>query len=150
MKTDMSKKYVNDLVGSSTSACQAEQGEQAGRARVEAEESTTYSLTTADVDAYLATRQDDDPVGCIFHAGKCLLAQAFLWKYPQVNPHALSVGPKHIHLCDSGIEIPMDGDVRGYLRIFDDINKPPLHDVTKREWLEAKARDEMEREVVIG
>lgn len=34
MKTDMSKKYVNDLVGSSTSAWQAEQGEQADKARI--------------------------------------------------------------------------------------------------------------------
>ena len=147
MKTDMSKKYVNDLVGSSAPAWQAEQGEQAGRARVEAEESTTYSLTTADVDAYLATRQDDDPVGCIFHAGKCLLAQAFMRKYPLIDSGVLSVGTNRIRLDDTGVSIPIDGDVRGYLRIFDGINKPPLHDVTKREWLEAKARDEMEREV---
>ena len=106
--------------------------------------STPYTLTTADVDAYLDTQQDDDPIGCTFHSGDCLLARAFKWKY---RLGYVTISPDRIYIPDTGIGFPLDGATQTYLCIFDGINKPPLHDVTKREWLEAKARDEMEREV---
>lgn len=115
--------------------------------------STPYTLTTADVESYLATRRDDDPVGTPCHAGKCLLAQAFLWKYPGIaTPESLTVDQDCITIDGTNIEVPLSEDVQHYMDIFDGdtfcgISRPFGATVSKREWLEAKAQDELYQEV---
>lgn len=104
-----------------------------------------YTLTPEDVESFVATRGDDDPVGAPCHAGKCLLAQAFEWKYPGlVRPeYYLIVDPDRIYVEGTTIEIPLGEDVQHYMNIFDDISCGFFGaTVSKREWLEAKAQYE--------
>lgn len=106
-----------------------------------------YTLTVEDVESYLATRGDDDPVGAPCHAGKCLLAQAFEWKYPRVArpEYYLIVDPDRIYVEGTTIAIPLGDEVQHYMNIFDNIGRPSFGaTVSKREWLEAKARYEVE------
>lgn len=106
-----------------------------------------YTLTAEDVESFVATRDNEDPVGAPCHAGKCLLAQAFEWKYPEVvrPEYSLIVDPDRIYVEGTTIEIPLGEDVQRYMNIFDDISCVFFGaTVSKREWLEAKTQYEVE------
>ena len=133
VKMNMSKKYVNDLVGSSTPACQAEQGEQADKA-------LQYSVTPQDVQAYLDTLKPGDNIGVSYNSAECLVARAIRHKYQRpdlwvcVETETISV--------DDGPEFLTPPDIRTIINAFDDVTSS-CRPITKQEWLEAKEREEV-------
>lgn len=132
----MHKKYVNDLVGSSTPACQAEQGEQADKA-------LQYSVTPQDVQAYLDSLGMEDNIGVSYNSAECLVARAIRHKYQRpdlwvcVETETITIdgGPSAV------VEFLTPPDIRTIINAFDDVSSS-CRPITKQEWLEAKAQDE--------
>ena len=136
MKTDMSKKYVNDLVGSSTPACQAEQGEQADKA-------LQYSVVPQDVQSYLDSLGMEDNIGVSYNSAECLVARAIRYKYQRpdlwicVETETITIdgGPSAV------VEFLTPSDIRTIIERFDGVT-PSCRPIAKQEWLEACAEVE--------
>ena|SRR6185312_16840714 len=100
-----------------------------------------YEITTEDIDAYLATKQDEDTIGYTHDTRKCLIAEAIRQKYHLNRPMAfVSVGLRnaYIHTSDMHVHIALPEEVQVSLDRFDHMGwEGPI---TKSEWLEAQVK----------
>ena len=92
-------------------------------------------ITTQDIDAYLATKQDDEEIGITCKARKCLLARVFQWKYPG---HDIGIAVQSVVI--DGEWYDLSDEMHMLYWDFDMLHKGLIErPVTKREWLAREA-----------
>ena len=77
-------------------------------------------LTLDDIHKFIGSKRDNEPIGITCDNSFCLVAEAFQWKYPEIE--FWSVGDENIHASeDEGelIEVPIRDDVKEIIEIFD-------------------------------
>src|SRR5258708_3311290 len=52
----------------------------------------TFEVTRADVEAYLATLEEEEEVGVCYKPSQCLIANVLFWKYPGYIPKVYAPG----------------------------------------------------------
>ncbi len=102
-----------------------------------------YSITLQDIENYLDSKADDEVVGITCDGGRCLVAEAFRMKYPEINDIiasqcVLAVYPPHAtkwkHIS---IGLDVSDIITAFDHLFPDDEFPEgERAITKREWLE--------------
>ena len=99
---------------------------------------TTYTITQEDIDAYLATKQDDDEIGRTCDSLRCLVAEALIWRY-HLEVGDVSVDREVASIFNGNeilVTMGLSKEIQALIEAFDDCTVMGCA-VTKREWLEA-------------
>lgn len=96
-------------------------------------EQNNYPLTLEHVKRYLATKQDDEPIGLCLNSMACLLTETLNYVYPDAKPWRVDVGSYCAHDMARGID--MDSDVRRVALLFDHGNACKFSEpITKKQF----------------
>lgn len=85
------------------------------------DEQNNYPLTLEHVKRYLATKQDDEPVGLCLNSMACLLTETLNYVYPEMKPWRVDIGSYSAHDMARSIYLDDDQDrsIRHVASIFD-------------------------------
>jgi len=92
-----------------------------------------YTLTMQDVDAFLASKGDDEVIGITCHSSKCLLANVIRMKDPEAKQIEVGGG----QFVVDGETVKLSPDLIVLYHEFDALEDHPIYErlVTKREWM---------------